>query len=130
MNTAAVQIDPASGPMRFFWVPQDPSTQFYVYMHFAELQQLKANESRAFNITFNGDLLYGPVSPEYLFTNTIYTTSSLSSKNMTFALVPIENSTMPPILNAIEVFSLMDFSKPETDQGDGKFFLTHVSLLL
>ncbi|KAF7843432.1 LRR receptor-like serine/threonine-protein kinase IOS1 [Senna tora] len=29
-----------------------------------------------------------------------------------------ENSTLPPFLNAIEIYTVKDFSQPETDQGD------------
>ncbi|PQP92361.1 receptor-like protein kinase [Prunus yedoensis var. nudiflora] len=65
MRTASTPID-ASAPMDFRWESLDTSTEYYVYLHFAELQQLKANQSRAFNITLNGDYWFGPFVPKDL----------------------------------------------------------------
>lgn len=124
MNTAAIQID-ATKPMEFYWEPSDSSLEFFVYMHFAELQKMEANESRAFNINFNGKLLYGPLSPDYLYTNTIFTPTSLTADNYTFSLVRLDNSTLPPILNGIEVYTLIDFSQSETERDDGTFLFIH-----
>ncbi|KAK9923518.1 hypothetical protein M0R45_031933 [Rubus argutus] len=56
MKTASTPIN-ANASMDFFWEPSDKTTQYYVYMHFAELQQLKANHFRSFNITLNGALM-------------------------------------------------------------------------
>ncbi|XP_060672566.1 LRR receptor-like serine/threonine-protein kinase IOS1 [Ziziphus jujuba] len=117
MNTAATPID-ATAPMEFYWVPSDPSLEFFVYMHFAELHKMKANESRAFNINCNGKLLYGPLSPDYLYTTTIFTPTSLTAENFTFSLVQLDNSTLPPILNGLEVYTLIDFSQSETEKDD------------
>ncbi|CAB4302971.1 unnamed protein product [Prunus armeniaca] len=117
MRTASTPID-ASASMDFSWESPDTSTEYYVYLHFAELQQLKANQSRAFNITLNGDYWFGPVVPEYLSTITVFSRSSLTGGNYSFSLVQTENSTLPPILNAMEVYSLIDLSQPETDGDD------------
>ncbi|XP_062088372.1 LRR receptor-like serine/threonine-protein kinase IOS1 [Humulus lupulus] len=118
MNNAATPIDEDS-PIDFFLEPPDESTSYYLYIHFAELQQLKSNESRAFDINVNGKLLYGPVVPDYLSSNTIYSTKPLTGKlNYSFSITKLENSTLPPILNAIEFYSLLDFSQSDTHQDD------------
>lgn len=118
MNTAATPLNP-SAPLEFYIESPDETTPYYVYMYFAELQKLQPNQSRVFDINFNGNLLYGAMSPPYLSSVTIYTTSALSGKNMTFQLVKLQNSTLPPILNAFEMYRLVDFSQPETRQDDG-----------
>lgn len=125
MGTAATPIN-ASAPMVFYWVPEDPKAQFYVYLHFAEVQKLEANDSRAFSVNLNGKPLYDAVSPVYLYTNTIYTPSALTAENFSFSLTQLENSTLPPILNAIEVYTSIDFSKLETDQDDGTLYTTYI----
>lgn len=122
MGTAAIPINESS-PMQFYWTAPDPSTVFYVYMYFAELQELKANESRAFNITLNGDLFYGPLIPDYLNVTTIFSPAGVTGGNFTFSIVQLENSTLPPIFNGIEIYTLVDFSKSETEQDDGIFFI-------
>lgn len=121
MGTAATPPD-ANSPLEFFWSATDPKTKFYVYMYFSELEQLKPNESRAFSINLNGDLLYGPLIPEYLNVTTIYTPRGLDGGNFSFSIFRLENSTLPSILNAIEAYMLVDFSQLETEQNDG----THV----
>ncbi|PON39639.1 Mitogen-activated protein kinase kinase kinase, partial [Parasponia andersonii] len=117
MNTAAIPKDEDS-PIQFYWTSSDPSTIFYVYMYFAELQQLEANESRAFNITLNGDLFYGPFVPDLLNVTTVFSPRGVSGGNITFSMVRLESSTLPPIFNAIEIYTLVDFSRSETEQQD------------
>ncbi|RVW51965.1 LRR receptor-like serine/threonine-protein kinase IOS1 [Vitis vinifera] len=53
MRTAATPLN-AGEHLEFSWEPSDPTTQFYVYMHFAEVEELKVNQSREFNIFLNG----------------------------------------------------------------------------
>ena len=64
MDTASTAIN-ASAPMTFNWVPPDNTSQYYVYIHIAEIKALKANESRVFNISLNGELWGGPFIPKY-----------------------------------------------------------------
>ncbi|KAM1413365.1 hypothetical protein ACFX13_026259 [Malus domestica] len=115
MRSASTPLDDT---MDFYWDAPDPSTQYYIFIHFAELQLLEADQSRSFNITLNGVYLYGPVVPAYLSTTTVFSRAALTVGNYNFSLVQTENSTLPPILNAIEVYRLIDLSQPETDTDD------------
>ncbi|PRQ49565.1 putative transferase, protein kinase RLK-Pelle-LRR-I-1 family [Rosa chinensis] len=108
MSTAGTAMN-SSTPMYIGWNPPDTTSEYYVYMHFAEIQKLKANESRSFNITLNDKLFYGPLVPSYLSTITIYSPAALTGGNFTFLLFKTENSTLPPILNAMEYFRVIDF---------------------
>ncbi|XP_024022548.1 LRR receptor-like serine/threonine-protein kinase IOS1 isoform X1 [Morus notabilis] len=118
MNNAAMPAN-KSAPFRLIFELLDPSTKYYLYMHFAELQQLKPNESRAFNINVNGRFLYGPLVPTYLLLTTVYSASPITGEvNYTFTLDKLENSTLPPIVNAIEIYALVGVSQLETDQDD------------
>ena len=111
-------------PIEFYLEPPNISDRYYLYVHFAELQKLEANESRAFNINVNGKLLYGPVIPDYLTSTTIYSTKALTGKsNYSFSIEKLENSTLPPILNAIEFYSQLDFSQSESNEDDGTYIL-------
>ncbi|KAK9923522.1 hypothetical protein M0R45_031934 [Rubus argutus] len=117
MSTAGTPIN-ASTPMYIGWNTPDTTSEYYVYMHFAEIQKLKANESRSFNITLNGKLFYGPLVPDYLNTNTVYSPAALTGVNYTFSLFKNEGSTLPPILNAMEYYRVIDFSQSETNGQD------------
>ncbi|XP_022144056.1 LRR receptor-like serine/threonine-protein kinase IOS1 [Momordica charantia] len=118
MGTAAIRIN-TSKPLEIWWESDDENTQYYVFMHFAEVEDLKANQTRGFNITYNGNLWYGPLIPN-LYTTTIFNPlpSRVPTKKHLFSLVPIENSTLPPIINAIEIYSPLDLSELASNQGD------------
>ena len=63
MSTASTPIN-VSAPLELNWNSQNAtSSQYYVYMHFAEVVNLKANQSRSFNVTVNGKFFYGPTYP-------------------------------------------------------------------
>ncbi|KAK3220080.1 hypothetical protein Dsin_014050 [Dipteronia sinensis] len=96
----------------------DTSLRFYVYLHFAEIQELQANESRVCNISLNGEHWYGPFSPKYLSTTTVYSPSTLIGGNYSFSIYKTENATHPPILNALEIFTVKEFLQVQTDPKD------------
>ena len=123
MSTAATPIS-ESAPMEFYVPPTDTNSEFYVYMHFAEVVKLRANESRSFNITINGKLWYGPLSPRYLLIDTVYSTAPLTGRKYVFSILKTGNSTLPPIINAIEIYTVKDLPRSETDQQDGMLLCT------
>ena len=118
MSTAATPVN-ESAPMRVWWRPKNASDQFYVYMHFAELLVLQKNQTRSFTITVNGNLFYADLVPQYRTTTTIYSKYGASAEIMEFLLQKTESSTLPPILNAIEIYTVKEFSQSETEQEDG-----------
>ncbi|XP_065632096.1 LRR receptor-like serine/threonine-protein kinase IOS1 isoform X2 [Quercus suber] len=119
MSTAATPIND-SAPLVFHLEPEGATSKYYIYMHFAEVVKLKANQSRSFNVILNGEHWYGPFVPEYLWTFTLYSKAALTSTGgkYVFSLVKTENSTLPPIINAIEVYSVKNLLQSETDQED------------
>ncbi|XP_040999965.1 LRR receptor-like serine/threonine-protein kinase IOS1 isoform X3 [Juglans microcarpa x Juglans regia] len=117
MSTVATPIN-ESAPMEFYWEADDPNTQFYIFMHFAEVVKLEPNQSRSFNITLNGKYWYGPLVPDYLYTTTVFSPSAMTGGKYVFSIFKAENSTLPPIVNAVEIYSVKDFLQPETDRAD------------
>lgn len=90
----------ASNPFSLTWETDDENTQYYAYLYFAELVELKRHQFRGFNISHNGKYWKGPVIPAYLNTSSIYNIKPLDPEkqhNLTFTR--IENSTLPPIFN-------------------------------
>ncbi|XP_024022493.1 LRR receptor-like serine/threonine-protein kinase IOS1 [Morus notabilis] len=119
MSTAATPKDESGNSIEFHIEPPNESDRYYLYIHFAELRRLESDDYRAFNINVNGRLLYGPVVPDYLSSTTIYSTKPITGEsNYSFSIDKLENSTLPPILNAIEFYTLLDFSLSETQQDD------------
>ncbi|CAB4302984.1 unnamed protein product [Prunus armeniaca] len=101
------------------WMDFDNSAEYFVYMHFAEFEKLQPNQSRQFNITMNGESLHEKVVPYYLSSSTIYSTRALSTGGQNnLSIFKAKNSTLPPILNAIEVYSVKEFLESRTNQAD------------
>ncbi|CAL9059867.1 unnamed protein product [Musa banksii] len=95
----------------------DPTIQQHIVLHLAEIQLLRSNESRIFDI-LNEKLWYGAFSPRYLQTDHIFTTEPINQRSNMIRISKAANSTLPPILNAIEVYQVKSFSELATDNGD------------
>ncbi|EOA39639.1 hypothetical protein CARUB_v10008273mg [Capsella rubella] len=119
MAAAATPLK-ANETLNITWTVEPPTTQFYSYMHFAELQTLRANETREFNVTLNGNYTYGPYSPKPLKTETVFDLRPEQCDGGTCILQVVKTlkSTLPPLLNAIEAFSVIDFPQMETNEDD------------
>ncbi|KAF2592304.1 hypothetical protein F2Q70_00042785, partial [Brassica cretica] len=90
-------------------------------MHFAEIQNLGSNEIREFNITYNGGEVWESFfRPHKLKITTIFSPTALSSSdgkfNFTFTMT--ESSTLPPLINALEVYTDVENLLLETHQDE------------
>ncbi|KAL1209213.1 Receptor-like protein kinase [Cardamine amara subsp. amara] len=109
-----------NGTLKFPWNLTDSTTRFHIYLHFAELQTLLANETREFNVLLNGNIFYGPFSPRKLSIETMITkpesTLTCEGGNCLLQLVKTAKSTLPPLINALELFDVVEFPQSETNQ--------------
>ncbi|CAA0384668.1 unnamed protein product [Arabidopsis thaliana] len=110
----------ASAPLAIPGVLDFPSDKLYLFLHFSEIQVLKANETREFEIFWNKKLVYNAYSPVYLQTKTIRNPSPVTCERgeCILEMIKTERSTLPPLLNAVEVFTVVEFPQPETDASD------------
>lgn len=118
MRTAATTGN-SSEPLVFYFDTYDPISQFYSYLYFAELEELPANQTREFDIYLNGKIWYGPVTPNYLETAVVYSVTPVGQGRNIFQAIRTRNSTLPPILNAVEVYILKELQQLQTTQTDG-----------
>lgn len=108
--STALTPDPVTDPnpnmLSFYWTADDATDKYYVYFHFAEVVQLPETEIREFSIYINDNLFYGPLSPAYLSTTTVYTVTPGSTGIERYDVVinTTASSTLPPLINAIEIF--------------------------
>ncbi|KAJ3671058.1 hypothetical protein LUZ60_008484 [Juncus effusus] len=124
--SAALQFaaTPANGSrqLKFNWGDGNISTEYYFVFYFSELVDLTStNDSRIFSIyhSTSSDPLAGPFSPPYLvgfhysangfFTGLEYPNISIRATS---------SSTLPPIINAIEIYSREIPTQPMTDLTD------------
>ncbi|ESQ30470.1 hypothetical protein EUTSA_v10012134mg, partial [Eutrema salsugineum] len=111
----------ASQNLNLEWTLDDITAQSYIYMHFAEIQNLEANETREFDITYNGGLRWFTFfSPPKLSITTVYNPRPVSSPNgkFNFTFAMTGNSTLPPLINGLEIYKVLDFPQLETDQDE------------
>ncbi|KAF8084054.1 hypothetical protein N665_0736s0014 [Sinapis alba] len=87
----------ASGPLVITWNPKPSNAQVYLYMHFAEIQTLEANETREFDVILKGNFNHSGCRLE---------------------LVRTPKSTLPPLINALEAYTVIEFPKLETSPSD------------
>ncbi|KAF8083409.1 hypothetical protein N665_0775s0011 [Sinapis alba] len=122
-NVAKSAIFPANAthPLNIWWDLGDTNAQSYIYMHFAEIQNLRSNEIREFNITYNGGEVWESfVRPHKLNITTIFSPTALSSQDgkFSFTFTMTENSTLPPLINALEVYTVVENLLLETYQDE------------
>ncbi|XP_042459745.1 putative leucine-rich repeat receptor-like serine/threonine-protein kinase At2g19230 [Zingiber officinale] len=120
MQTAVTPINSSS-----LVIPWDPFpgyvNQFLVILHISEILDLSGtNQSRQFNIYVNGFRWLGVImTPEYLQSDSVYNLVTLpSSPTYNISLEALSNSTLPPILNAFELYVTMSNTSVPSDAGD------------
>lgn len=104
-----------------------PFTQAPVYVnwYFSEVRLLQRNEIRAFRV-FKDNLPYSPtILPPYGNCTQFSVSNLLASSNNTFSIVPTNFSTLPPLINAMEVFYIGDALTDGTNAKDGMYVFSH-----
>jgi len=98
-----------------------PRDQYYLYAHFAEIQDLQANDTREFNILFNGEVFSDPIIPKKLDITSVQsvTPKTCQEGKCSLQLTRTNRSTLPPLLNALEIYAVIQFPQSETNEIDG-----------
>ncbi|OMO70927.1 Lipase, GDSL [Corchorus capsularis] len=115
----AVRPSNGSNSLTYSFESNSPTDQYFVTLHFAEIEGVAQNLLREFSIFMNG-FKSKPIRLEYL------KSLSLSFQNLTiqggvnFTLVATKDSDLPPILNAFNIYKIRQFSLSPTNQSDGE----------
>lgn len=104
-NLTTVSYDPPSNYASF--------NGYYAVLHMVELQNLSFDQSRQYDIYINDQRWYNGGEPSYLEVGYVYDQKPLLYSHYVFDLVQLSNSTLPPILNGMEVYWPMSM---EVDQ--------------
>ncbi|WOH14556.1 hypothetical protein DCAR_0934076 [Daucus carota subsp. sativus] len=111
--------DNVNDPLQYSWETTNASDQFFMYMYIAEVEKL-TNQFREFDIYVNEELWSNdPIAPHYrgvapYFPDIPWT----GSKKYIVTFNKTENSTLPPLLNAYEIFTVRKFSTSGTKETD------------
>lgn len=110
--------------LSFDWYVDDRNDHAFIYLHFAEIQTLRGNDTREFDITWEGDNQNFTVSayrPPKLQLETLYNPYPMKCKflDCTVDLVMTKSSTLPPMINAMEAYKIIEFPDAGTNPEDG-----------
>ncbi|PQM35090.1 putative LRR receptor-like serine/threonine-protein kinase [Prunus yedoensis var. nudiflora] len=119
MSTASTPKDPSDSLSIIFLLP-DINAEYYSYLHFAEVERLQVNQSRLQYFFRNGRRTFGPFAPPQYLSYTIHSIGAWSSyaQYANISITRAENSTLPPILNAFEIYMVKKFIEAETSEED------------
>ncbi|KAK1400079.1 hypothetical protein POM88_009942 [Heracleum sosnowskyi] len=119
MRTAIAPENPIN-PLKIRWEPTNKSDQFLIYLHFAEVQKLQTNQSREFNIYLNGNLWYDETVTPYNWTTLTWDSEAPEKPASKYEIVlqKTNTSTLPPIINALELYTVKKFRQPQTNDQD------------
>ncbi|KAK1699305.1 hypothetical protein QYE76_016002 [Lolium multiflorum] len=114
-----------SGNILLTWsskpTPMDPSPGYIFILHFAELQALPAKAVRELRINvndkpwFNFDYTFAPV---YSYDLPFYRSQPFQYSSYNLSIEATSNATLPPFINAAEVFTVFPTTNLGTDSQD------------
>ncbi|CAL9196032.1 unnamed protein product, partial [Musa hybrid cultivar] len=121
MGTATVAAD--NFTLQYFLgygLNSSVQTTFYIYLHFADFDYLSGNGSRIFQVRADGEPDSDNISPAYLLATHFHFVHRLAYPGLNgyFNLTRVAGSTLPPILNAAEVYIPINLSVLATDAAD------------
>ncbi|XP_074561940.1 putative LRR receptor-like serine/threonine-protein kinase At1g51810, partial [Curcuma longa] len=123
MQTAVTPVNSSSIVIQWHSALGGDVNQFFPILHISEILDLSGtNQSRQFNICVNGLQWVGDtMSPVYLNSAAVYSLVPLpSSPTYNISLEALSNSTLPPILNAFELYMTMSNTSVDSDAGAGR----------
>jgi len=95
----------------------------YVALYFTELIQISADKKRSFNINIDGQD-YGPtLTPQYKVCNEVNGTTNPATGVMNVTISPVDDSTLPPLISAVEVYTVSPMLVQGTNQDDSMYLL-------
>ncbi|KAF8402812.1 hypothetical protein HHK36_010903 [Tetracentron sinense] len=101
----AIEAPKSTYPISLWFEFSTSSNRFnYVSLYYTEVSELQPNETRSFSIYVDGEDLGFTIKPRYRFGEGVRTTTRLLG-NMNVVLYPMEGSTLPPIISAIEIYT-------------------------
>lgn len=121
MQTAITPRD-ATSSINFYWNSKGSSLGYIPVFHFSEVLQAGAGVVRQFNININGKRFtsHDYYTPRHLESGYVYGTRPYTNQiRYNVSIVKTDTSTLPPIINADEIFIVISTTNVGTDSEDG-----------
>ncbi|KAF8031031.1 hypothetical protein BT93_D0268 [Corymbia citriodora subsp. variegata] len=118
LNTAQRTMS-AGSRFEMKWTPSGTSKKWIVYFHFVEIERLTSGLRRQFTISTIDNNFRESVSLEYL-KPVVVVSPPVEGSPITFFIDSTNKSENPPILNAVEFYTIVDLPNVPTAQDDVK----------
>ncbi|KAL5765981.1 hypothetical protein ACOSP7_016598 [Xanthoceras sorbifolium] len=99
-------------------LPLNIEVPIYMNMYFSEVVKLDSTEERSFEFYIDDVVVSDPIVPPYGKVIQRYLKNFSASSNTSFSLGATSNSTLPPLINALEVFTITDELTDGTSADD------------
>jgi Malectin-like domain len=119
MQTAAATLS-TNQSLNISWTWDIKVTLFYVFLHISEIQNISSTALRKFEIIPQGKKIFNATIPKKLQAES-YKYSSQGFSENTLWLTATSDSTLPPILNALEVYIVRLATEIPTYSEDSMF---------
>ncbi|GFY97115.1 leucine-rich repeat protein kinase family protein [Actinidia rufa] len=110
-----------SDPLKYYLDQGGSTTSFYLYLHFCDVEEHKGNDIREFDILLNGQPWLESIVPRYQLTTTVTNEIPIwggGFGELWLSIVKTNRSTLPPILNALEIYVEKELPQSPTDPED------------
>ena len=91
----------------------------YINAYFSEVTTLDSTQKRSLKINLDDKPVSNPIVPPYQKVVEVTITNLTASSDNTLSLVATSDSTLPPLINALEIFSISNKLTDGTDSNDG-----------
>ncbi|KAG5244909.1 LRR receptor serine/threonine-protein [Salix suchowensis] len=95
----------------------DQDVSVYMNLYFSEVTALDTTQKRSFNLYIDNIKKSEPIIPPYGEAKEI-TVNFTATVNISISLVSTNDSTLPPLINAVEIFHVSDRLNDGTDSKD------------
>lgn len=120
LSSAAYPQNGSSNFLNFYIQPTNISKQYFFYLHIAENLPIKEGQIWELNVDINGQY-EDTITLQYLKPVTVFSPRPMSGTRIDFTITSTVESNYRPILNALEVFRLVEIDNTLTAPDDGMF---------
>lgn len=123
----AVTSSSTSEPLILATQVRTASIPIYLIMYFSEVTQLDSDQKRSFVFCIDSDIASDPIVPPYGSVFELYLTNTTATPNTTFSLIATTDSTLPPLINAMELFYVVELTDgTNSKDGNWVFYINYV----
>lgn len=128
LKNAVVSASTSHIIILFTDLPAKP-TPVYIATYFSEVLLLNPTQKRSFQLCIDDKPISDPIIPPFASASEAYVTNRIASASNSFSLRATSDSTLPPVVNAMEIYTVSNPLTNGTNVKDGEFHLASTCIL-